>query len=102
MATGMIYVSDHGESLGEDGLYLHGAPYMLAPNVQTHVPFLVWTDPDFATSMSLDKSCLVGIAAEPRSHDNLFHSVLGMMNVTTAVYDQSLDLFSGCKSRKIL
>lgn len=102
MATGMIYVSDHGESLGEDGLYLHGAPYMLAPNVQTHVPLLVWTDSDFATSMSLDKSCLVGIAAEPRSHDNLFHSVLGMMNVTTAVYDQSLDLFSGCKSRKIL
>ncbi|TCL69835.1 phosphoethanolamine--lipid A transferase [Rhizobium sp. BK251] len=100
LATGMIYVSDHGESLGENGLYLHGTPYVLAPTVQTHVPLLVWTDPGFAASMWLDKACLASTAAEPRSHDNLFHSVLSMMNVTTSVYDHNLDLFAECKSGK--
>ncbi|WP_272955851.1 phosphoethanolamine transferase [Agrobacterium larrymoorei] len=100
LATGMIYASDHGESLGENGLYLHGAPYMLAPAEQTHVPFLVWFDNDFAKSMGLDKACLANQAkAGGKSHDNFFHSILGMMNISTSVYDPSLDVFSGCVSR---
>ena len=32
LSTSLIYVSDHGESLGEKGLYLHGAPYFMAPD----------------------------------------------------------------------
>ncbi len=100
LATGMIYASDHGESLGENGIYLHGAPYILAPAEQTHVPFLVWFDDDFAKSMGLDAACLSKEAeAGGRSHDNFFHSILGMMNISTTAYDPSLDVFSGCKHR---
>ncbi|MCS0460876.1 MULTISPECIES: phosphoethanolamine transferase [Rhizobium] len=98
IATGLIYMSDHGESLGEKGLYLHGAPYFLAPEEQTHVPFVVWLDPDFTASMALDKACLAQSTAQPTSHDNLFHSVLGMMNISTSVYDAKLDVFAGCKT----
>ncbi len=100
LATGMIYASDHGESLGENGIYLHGAPYLLAPAEQTHVPFLVWFDDDFAKSMGLDAACMMKEAqAGGRSHDNFFHSILGMMNISTSVYDPSLDVFSACKRR---
>lgn len=98
LAGGMIYMSDHGESLGENGLYLHGTPYMFAPDVQTHVPFLVWLGQDFAASMGLDKACLAGTVGEQHSHDNLFDSVLGMMNVATKVYDPSLDVFAACRN----
>ncbi|KQV73397.1 phosphoethanolamine--lipid A transferase [Rhizobium sp. Root1220] len=98
MATGMIYMSDHGESLGENGLYLHGTPYLLAPDEQTHVPFLVWLDPDFTKSMAVDKACVAQASGRATSHDNLFHSVLGMMNVTTSVHDPKLDVFAGCKT----
>lgn len=100
LATGLIYASDHGESLGENGIYLHGAPYILAPAEQTHVPFLVWFDDDFAKSMGLDAACLTKDAqAGGRSHDNFFHSILGMMNISTSVYDPSLDVFSACRHR---
>jgi lipid A ethanolaminephosphotransferase len=98
MAAGMIYMSDHGESLGEKGLYLHGTPYMFAPAEQTHVPFLVWLDADFRKSMAVDMACVAKSRTKPTSHDNLFHSVLGMMNVTTAAYDDKLDVFSSCKA----
>ncbi len=98
IAAGLIYMSDHGESLGEKGLYLHGTPYFLAPEEQTHVPFLLWLDPDFTASMALDKACLAQSTNEQTSHDNLFHSVLGMMNVTTSVHDSKLDVFAGCRA----
>ncbi|MDQ0562539.1 lipid A ethanolaminephosphotransferase [Rhizobium mesoamericanum] len=98
MATGLIYMSDHGESLGEKGLYLHGTPYMFAPSQQTHVPFLTWFDSDFAKSMNLDTACLRKEATAPTSHDNLFHSVLSMMNVETSVYDKRLDVFAKCRT----
>lgn len=97
LQTAMVYMSDHGESLGENGLYLHGAPYVIAPDVQTHVPFFVWLDDGFARSMDLDRACLEGTASMQRSHDNLFHSVLGMMNVQTTVYDPALDIFAACR-----
>ncbi|MDI7861688.1 phosphoethanolamine transferase [Rhizobiaceae bacterium n13] len=100
MAGAMFYMSDHGESLGENGLYLHGAPYFIAPDVQTHVPFIVWMGKDFTASMGLDTACLAETANAPRSHDNLFHSVLGMMNVATSVYDPSLDVFAPCRSNR--
>ncbi|MFN7025312.1 MAG: phosphoethanolamine transferase, partial [Pseudorhizobium sp.] len=97
LESAMIYMSDHGESLGENGLYLHGAPYMLAPEVQTKIPFVFWTSSHFDSSIGLDKACLAGTADVPRSHDNLFHTVLGMMKVSTKVYDPHLDILAGCR-----
>ncbi|MGL3608098.1 phosphoethanolamine transferase [Rhizobium sp. G187] len=94
----MIYMSDHGESLGENGLYLHGAPYMFAPVQQTKIPFVVWTAPGLDRSVGIDKACLGGNVKTPHSHDNLFHSVLGLMQVRTQVYDPRLDIFAGCKT----
>lgn len=91
----MVYMSDHGESLGENGLYLHGAPYLIAPEQQTQVPFVLWFgERDRA---SIDKACLQQRAAEAASHDNLFHTVLGLMSVATEVYDPELDVLSTCR-----
>lgn len=96
--TAMIYMSDHGESLGESGLYLHGAPYMFAPTEQTHVPFVLWTSAGLRQSAGIDKPCLSDKADAPHSHDNLFHSVLGLMQVKTDVYDPTLDIFAACRN----
>ena len=96
--TGLLYVSDHGESLGEHGLYLHGMPYSIAPREQTHVPMVVWLSPELERSVGIDDDCLRGIAANPASHDNLFHSVLGLLDVETSVYRTEQDLFSVCRA----
>ncbi|WP_363799966.1 phosphoethanolamine--lipid A transferase [Lysobacter firmicutimachus] len=94
--SALIYVSDHGESLGENGLYLHGVPYAIAPQTQTRVPMTMWFSPGFAASRGLDLRCLRREALRPASHDNLFHSVLGLMQVRTSVYARELDLFASC------
>jgi lipid A ethanolaminephosphotransferase len=95
--TAMIYVSDHGESLGENGLYLHGLPYSIAPSTQTHVPMIAWLSPGFAASDSVDRRCVRAKAGAPLSHDNIFHSVLGLLDVQTRVYKPERDLFAGCR-----
>ncbi|MBC8718423.1 phosphoethanolamine--lipid A transferase [Ochrobactrum sp. Marseille-Q0166] len=97
-ASAMIYMSDHGESLGEDGLYLHAAPYFIAPSQQTHIPFITWFAPEYAADTGLNADCLRKTTAEPSSHDNVFHTVLGMMAVKTSVYDQKLDRFATCRA----
>ncbi len=94
---GMIYVSDHGESLGERGLYLHGTPYFMAPEVQRHVPAVMWFSPNFATELGIRLDCLQERTNASLSHDNLFHSTLGLLRVQTRDYDPSLDLFAGCQ-----
>lgn len=94
--TAMLYFSDHGESLGEKGMYLHGAPMIVAPAEQTHVPMMLWLSDRYAERFHIDQRCLAARSAQPFSHDNVFHSVLGMLNVTTAVYDPSLDLVQAC------
>jgi len=94
--TALIYLSDHGESLGEGGLYLHGVPYAIAPATQLRVPMLVWLSPSFALSRGIDFACLRSFTHAPISHDNLFHSVLGLMQVHTAAYVATLDLFGPC------
>ncbi|WP_425477260.1 phosphoethanolamine transferase [Stenotrophomonas humi] len=96
--TAMIYLSDHGESLGEKGLYLHGMPYAIAPEEQTRVPMLMWFSPGFASDRGLDLQCLRRRASQRADHDNLFPSVLGLMQVSTSVYDRSRDVFAGCES----
>ncbi|MBP1858857.1 phosphoethanolamine transferase [Rhizobium herbae] len=95
MAGSMIYMSDHGESLGEHGLYLHGAPYFIAPSQQTHVPFVLWQGTE--AKVGTNQTCLQAKTSEPQSHDNLFHTVLGMMNVATKVYDPALDVLASCR-----
>lgn len=95
----VLYFSDHGESLGENGIYLHGTPYIIAPSQQTHVPMLVWMADDLAKAAGFDMACLSKQAGEGTySHDNIFHSVLGMMDVSTKVYDPKLDVFSACRT----
>jgi len=97
--TAMIYVSDHGESLGEGGLYLHGMPWAIAPDVQTHVPFVMWLSPALRRSFGLGADCLRAQAKLPASHDNLFHSLLGYFDVQTEAYDRRLDLFAACRDK---
>ncbi|MBC7684937.1 MAG: phosphoethanolamine--lipid A transferase [Bdellovibrionales bacterium] len=94
--TAMMYFSDHGESLGEHNIYLHGAPYMLAPAEQKQVPFMIWMSDGFAGRFHIDQRCLAARTAQEFSHDNVFHSVLGMLRVNTAVYNPRLDVFAPC------
>ena len=96
--TAMLYVSDHGESLGEGGLYLHGVPWAIAPDVQTHVPWVVWLSPAFRQSQGLNEACLRSRAQrQPVSHDDLFHTLLGIFDVQTRVYDPARDVFAPCR-----
>ena len=96
--SALIYVSDHGESLGENGLYLHGLPYSIAPAEQTRVPMVIWLSSGFAARNRLDPACLRTQAGKPAAHDNLFHTVLGLLDVRTAVRDDTLDLTATCRS----
>lgn len=96
--TGMLYVSDHGESLGESGMYLHSAPYMIAPSEQTHVPMIFWSSDEFMQKRRIDLACMQQNARDKEySHDNLFHTMLGAMHVSTVEYKPELDLFSECR-----
>jgi lipid A ethanolaminephosphotransferase len=97
--TGLIYMSDHGESLGEKGLYLHGVPYAFAPEQQTRVPMISWLSPSLQARSGVSAACLKGRSAEPVSHDNLFHTVLGLMDVKTQVYAPALDAFAPCGAK---
>lgn len=95
----MVYLSDHGESLGEDGLYLHGTPYRVAPPQQTHVPMMFWLSPQYVAAQGLSMSCLQAEAAKNEySQDNLFHTVLDGMDVKTSVIDPTLDIFKSCRT----
>ncbi len=94
--TGMIYLSDHGESLGENGLYLHGLPYAVAPDQQIKVPMVAWLSRGMQRRTGVEPRCLQGRASQALSHDHLFHSVLGLMDVKTQVHDRRLDIFSWC------
>jgi lipid A ethanolaminephosphotransferase len=94
--TAMLYVADHGESLGENNLYLHGMPFGIAPEVQKHVPWITWLSPGFEQRSGIAVECLRSRRDLPLSHDNYFHTVLGLMQVSTAVYDRQLDTDAPC------
>ena len=98
LASAMIYMSDHGESLGEKGLYLHGMPYMFAPSEQTRIPFVMWLSDSYSELFGVTTGCLQRQAAEPVSHDNLFHTVLGLMDVNASHYDPALDVTGTCRT----
>ncbi|KAA6103608.1 phosphoethanolamine transferase EptA [Pantoea sp. B_9] len=96
----LVYLSDHGESLGEHGMYLHGAPYLFAPSQQTHIPLLLWMSPGYAAAYHIDQACLRQQAAETAvSQDNLFHTVLGLFNIQTQQYQPQLDMIKSCQNR---
>lgn len=94
--TAMLYFSDHGESLGEGNMYLHGAPYIMAPEEQRHVPMMLWLGDSYRERFALGQRCLEARRVQEFSHDNVFHSVLGMLNLKTAVYNPQLDIFHAC------
>lgn len=93
----MIYFSDHGESLGENNLYLHGLPYAIAPDKQKHVPFFMWISDGFANAFAIDKTCLRQKSKESFSHDNVYHSVIDALSLDTLMEKQELSIFAGCK-----
>ena len=97
-ASSMLYLSDHGESLGENGIYLHGAPYFMAPSTQTHVPMFAWFSDGYQSVMPTSLPCLAENRDASLSHDNFFHTALGVIGVSTAVYDKGLDAFAACRS----
>jgi lipid A ethanolaminephosphotransferase len=103
--SALIFVSDHGESLGENGLYLHGMPYAVAPKAQTEVPMVMWTSPGLAAAAGLRPNCLQttlnGRSPEGLSHDLLFHTLLGLTDVRTQLHRPQLDLTSGCASSAV-
>lgn len=88
--TAMIYLSDHGESLGEKGLYLHGLPYFIAPEVQKHIAAIFW----LGDSFKAQKKLLKNKVNTEYSHENLFHTVLGLLEVNTSLYDKKLDVIN--------
>ena len=79
----VLFVSDHGESLGENNLYMHGVPFSMAPREQIEIPFIVWTS---------DKSLHLKELPEVGQH-HVFHSVLDFFGVDSPVFDESLSVF---------
>jgi lipid A ethanolaminephosphotransferase len=87
--TALFYVSDHGESLGENGLYLHGLPKAIAPDTQLQVPALMWFGRNFRLS---DPAGIRRKSAQHYSHNNVFHTLLGFFEIETSVYDAAQDM----------
>lgn len=94
--TALLYVSDHGESLGENNIYLHGLPYAIAPDVQKQVPWISWLSQRSRQRLGIDSACLQNRKSERLSHDHYFHSVLGLLGVQTALYNKALDAYAPC------
>lgn len=94
--TGFWYLSDHGESTGEHGLYLHGAPYSMAPTQQTHVPMLMWFSDAWKQQNTQQVSCLKGQTEQARSQDHLFPSLLSLLDIKTQVTEAKNDMLAQC------
>ncbi|GAC17301.1 phosphoethanolamine transferase [Paraglaciecola arctica] len=97
--TSLLYISDHGESLGENGIYLHGLPYSFAPEEQTRVPMIYWNDP-MQTDFNLN--CLNTSAKAHITHDNIFDTLLSIMSVRSTAYRIGSDPFIQCKSQSAI
>ena len=86
--TVMIYMSDHGESLGEGGIYLHGLPYFFAPDAQKHIASVMW----FGDNLKINIKKIKRDSSKRFSHDNLFHTLLGLFEVKTKIYKKEMDM----------
>lgn len=97
ITTAMWYLSDHGESLGENNLYLHATPYVFAPDAQKHIPMLMWFSANWQQQNRVSLTCLGKQTARPYSHDNVFSTLLGLMEVQTQVYQRERDILARCQ-----
>ncbi len=97
--TAFWYLSDHGESTGEHGVYLHGAPYAIAPSQQTHVPMMMWFSDAWKNVAAGQVNCLAQQKSVPLSQDNLFPGVLKLLDIQTKVLNRQLDLLDQCPQR---
>lgn len=79
----MIYVSDHGESLGEKNLYMHGVPMSIAPKEQYEIPFIVWVSENSKQLKDQDQL----------SQNHVFHSVLNFLSVSSPIYNETMNIF---------
>ena len=102
LESSMLYVSDHGESLGENNIYLHSMPYKIAPEEQTHVPMVMWMSETMKKEDFIDYSCLKQEATNDSfSHDNIFHSVIGLLEIKSSTYKKEYDMFLKCRTKKL-
>ncbi|MDR1975942.1 MAG: phosphoethanolamine--lipid A transferase [Campylobacteraceae bacterium] len=100
--SGLMYISDHGESLGENNVYLHGMPYVIAPKEQTKVPMILWMSENMQKQDYIDYSCMQEAAkTDAYSHDNIFHSFLGLLEIETKVYKKEYDIFKKCRTKEL-
>lgn len=97
--TGFWYLSDHGESTGERGMYLHGAPYAIAPSQQTHIPMMVWFSKPWQQSKLSQVNCLAQQRSTKLSHDNLFPSLLSLLDVKSSVINENNDMLRLCATQ---
>jgi lipid A ethanolaminephosphotransferase len=96
--AGMLYVSDHGESLGENGLYLHGLPFIFAPEEQKIVPLILWMSELMKNENRINSLCLRLLSEESFSHDHIFHTLAGLTELDTKTYKQDLDFIAACRA----
>ena len=81
-------------------MYLHGLPYSFAPAVQTHVPMIGWLSDSLMSANGMESVCPPSLVTGKYSHDNLFDTVLGMMDVRTSIYRRERDMFASCRAPK--
>jgi len=93
----LLYVSDHGESLGENGLFLHALPYAIAPQTQTRVPMIFWASPGFKQRVAVEPSCAREQARESVSHDHIFHTLLDLLQIRSVAKRKDLAIFADCR-----
>lgn len=93
----LLYVSDHGESLGEAGVYLHGLPYIIAPDEQTHVPMIWWMPERTMQDIGITAQCMQQHSDDAVSHAYLFDTLLGFFDVRTSSYRPDQDLAAACR-----
>ena len=94
--TALWYLSDHGESTGESGMYLHGAPYAIAPTQQTHIPMLMWFSTVWKNQAKQQVKCLAQQGRQELSQDNLFPTMLSLLDVKSKVIDPNNDMLAAC------
>lgn len=100
--AGLMYESDHGESLGENGIYLHGFPYKIAPKEQREVPMLLWLSETMQRADHLDYACLKNKSKDKSfSHDNLYHTLLALLEVKSTTYKKDMDAFDSCRTQPL-
>ena len=93
--SAMIFISDHGESLGENKMFMHGLPMKLAPKVQYEIPFLVWTSEGFRDykPVSSRQDAPTGELPAVLEQHYIFHSVLNLLSIDSPAYDKDYDIF---------